>query len=171
MPPSKWTAHLTEYRSTHPTLTLKECMQGASKTYRRASSLRAPHSRIRTTSLTLEKLFEWVSAHPQRAISVFWGFQRPITNTTPKTMLVPSGRILKMVMKPNGDIVQKQVGTLQQAAKSPKRFIGDFVEMMYENGEAAEDEHQPVICEDGYLSSNCITPESYFRTPLSNRAK
>lgn len=36
LPPAlgAWNAHLAEYRRNHPNLSLKQCMQGASKTYR-----------------------------------------------------------------------------------------------------------------------------------------
>ena len=38
MPLSDWQNHLNKYRERHPELNLKECMQGASKTYKGTSS-------------------------------------------------------------------------------------------------------------------------------------
>lgn len=35
---SAWNAHLASFRSSHPTLTLKQCMKGASKTYQGATT-------------------------------------------------------------------------------------------------------------------------------------
>ena len=38
MPPSAWQLHLTKFRSSHPQLSLKQAMQGASKTYKKKAS-------------------------------------------------------------------------------------------------------------------------------------
>lgn len=35
--PTEWQTHLTEYKARHPELSLKECMQNASQSYRGAS--------------------------------------------------------------------------------------------------------------------------------------
>lgn len=38
MAPTAWQSHLASYRASHPKLTLKQCMKGASKTYERATT-------------------------------------------------------------------------------------------------------------------------------------
>lgn len=60
MPTSAWTVHLTAYRASHPHLSMKECMQQASKTYRKSTrtATQAPRQRYRANQLglTLSKI-------------------------------------------------------------------------------------------------------------------
>ena len=47
--PSAWTEHLKTYRVSHPTLSLKECMQQASKTYKKQSTNNQSKARSKTS--------------------------------------------------------------------------------------------------------------------------